>query len=917
MTELSANTLSQFMDFEDFETFYKTADRAFVQRMGRPDLIVATINIEDNYTKSHFNESVDLLISHYQDVLPSKPDVIVARVGKLASDLGEVGRRTNGKHRAEARSCIATMLLETMLDKVNQAAPKESEECLPPLVFGNADPYAKLAALAAANGDYTYPEGLDYSISKDTLIVYYIDWKKAAITAQIPENLSQVSEDTGFNHLSFIHTADHDSNEDYLDIRTIGQQGNRSNHLTNSDLFFKSTDTTWKTPLVVYLKHTEQKASRTRSIEAKRKRNQEWKKVLAARTSSSTSGGTALRATVAASVFGTAKGMGTAIAVKEFLLSPWTQFFLVAALAVSILIMMPPRRGTGRAPPKAKSSVTNYRPLEDPDDGVTQAYRADRGLIPSDGWGHIQYIEGREVYHDQYHCTERQQITAPTKFKRRCRHCFEIAKSHGAGRFVPPPPLPESTTKSPASAKLLASPKLQGPPAKSSSPAPPEEALLTPGEQVRARGSAVLTAMDPEREPEPSSSSVQRAVAQGKHNHDIDILLAELHGNRDYSAPSGTRIPSGNLQDNPDYREAFKVLLELPDREGVSLRAVQTISKGLMVSFDSVKYYEKALLTVQKDLFEGEELRSRLTKEMYEVDELSSVIKNQDEHIKSLEAARISSEQAHESWANHLKDQVSEQETMVRDLTAQLETKKEELKTLQDMFESRDRELSSEISSPVVDRNEAVLQYQFACESFSAELTAMRNEDTRVREQLREAYSQRDNYKSLADRLSIAQPTQGQVPEVDFLELKSHLETVQAEYDRNILHLEQNQAATRRYKEQLSQTRQRCIELEVQKSELETRVGYITGAISTAHQLLDKKEISQKELEVLIQEEAAWSRQQADRIRNRVAPTQTTGSAGSEHPSSNSFVLIGNSQAPPATSSTIRRELDEPDEAIQ
>ena len=423
--------------------------------------------------------------------------------------------------------------------------------------------------------------------------------------------------------------------------------------------------------------------------------------------------------------------------------------------------------------------------------------------------------------------------------------------------------------------------------------------------------------MDPEREPEPSSSSVQRAVAQGKRNHDIDILLAELHGNRDYSAPSGTRIPSGNLQDNPDYREAFKVLLELPDKEGVSLRAVQTISKGLMVSFDSVKYYEKALLTVQKDLFEGEELRSRLTKEMYEVDELSSVIKNQDERINSLEAARISSEQAHESWANHLKDQVSEQETMVRDITAQLETKKEELKTLQDMFESRDRELSSEISSLVVDRNEAVLQYQFACESFSAELTAMRNEDTRVREQLREAYSQRDNYKSLADRLSIEQPAQGQVPEVDFLELKSHLETVQAEYDRNILHLEQNQAAARRYKEQLSQTRQRCVELEVQKSELETRVGYLTGAISTAHQLLDKKEISQKELEVLIQEEAAWSRQQADRIRNRVAPTQTTGSAGSEHPSSNSFVLIGNSQAPPATSSTIRKELDDPDEATQ
>ena len=68
--------------------------------------------------------------------------MIVARVGKLAYDLGEVGRRINGKHRAEARSCIATMILETMLAKVIQKAPDGSEECHPMFIFGNADPYA-------------------------------------------------------------------------------------------------------------------------------------------------------------------------------------------------------------------------------------------------------------------------------------------------------------------------------------------------------------------------------------------------------------------------------------------------------------------------------------------------------------------------------------------------------------------------------------------------------------------------------------------------------------------------------------------------------------------------------------------------------------------------------------------------------
>ena len=315
VTELSGDSLHQFVDYEDYETFYRSAGHVFVERIARPDLVMATINIEENYTKSHFNESVDLLIQHYIDVLTFRVDIIVARVGKLAYDLGEVGRRTNGRHRAEARSCIATTIWETMLAKVNQKAPDGSEECHPLLVFGNADPYAAQAALAAANGDYTFPEGLDYNLSKDTLMIYYIDWKKAAITAQIPDKFTQITEDVGFNHLAFIQTAFPDSSKNCLDIRTIRQTGNRPHHLTNSDLLFKSTDTSWKTPLIVYFRHTEQKANRTRSFEAKRKRMQERQKYLASKASSSS--GTALRATVAASVLGSANAMGTVLTNGE------------------------------------------------------------------------------------------------------------------------------------------------------------------------------------------------------------------------------------------------------------------------------------------------------------------------------------------------------------------------------------------------------------------------------------------------------------------------------------------------------------------------------------------------------------------------------------------------------------------------
>ena len=110
VTESNSDTLNQFVDYEDYEVFYQNVDHSFVHRLGRQDLTVATINVEENYTKSHFDESVDLLIRHYSDVLTYRVDVIVARVGRLATDLGEVGRRTNGRQRAEARSCIAIMI---------------------------------------------------------------------------------------------------------------------------------------------------------------------------------------------------------------------------------------------------------------------------------------------------------------------------------------------------------------------------------------------------------------------------------------------------------------------------------------------------------------------------------------------------------------------------------------------------------------------------------------------------------------------------------------------------------------------------------------------------------------------------------------------------------------------------------------
>ena len=68
VTESNSDTLNQFVDYKDYEMFYQNVDHSFVHRLGRQDLTVATINVEENYTKSHFDESVDLLIRHYSDV---------------------------------------------------------------------------------------------------------------------------------------------------------------------------------------------------------------------------------------------------------------------------------------------------------------------------------------------------------------------------------------------------------------------------------------------------------------------------------------------------------------------------------------------------------------------------------------------------------------------------------------------------------------------------------------------------------------------------------------------------------------------------------------------------------------------------------------------------------------------------------
>ena len=51
VTDSTSDTPNQLVDYEDYEMFYQNVDRSFVRRLGRQDLTVAVINVEENYTK--------------------------------------------------------------------------------------------------------------------------------------------------------------------------------------------------------------------------------------------------------------------------------------------------------------------------------------------------------------------------------------------------------------------------------------------------------------------------------------------------------------------------------------------------------------------------------------------------------------------------------------------------------------------------------------------------------------------------------------------------------------------------------------------------------------------------------------------------------------------------------------------------
>ena len=167
-------------DLERVAMHEATVNYRFVMRLGLPELTIATIILEENFTKKHTAEAKGLLKLHFEEALRHKADVILGKFGVMGYTSGDVSRLTRGRSATDRRCSHASTLLESLIWEINWVATDEVDKVDPPLIFGNADPHAALAEMAASSGRCVFPPDIERQYAHDSITVYYLDWKKTA-----------------------------------------------------------------------------------------------------------------------------------------------------------------------------------------------------------------------------------------------------------------------------------------------------------------------------------------------------------------------------------------------------------------------------------------------------------------------------------------------------------------------------------------------------------------------------------------------------------------------------------------------------------------------------------------------------------------------------------------------------------------
>ena len=422
---------------------------------------------------------------------------------------------------------------------------------------------------------------------------------------------------------------------------------------------------------------------------------------------------------------------------------------------------------------------------------------------------------------------------------------------------------------------------------------------MTPGEQVRAKGLAVLTAMDPEREPEPKSSSahdtraemptIQQTIAESQHRRHTDRMLNRLRDNNRYAPPRGTRIPAANYLDEERVKDAYNVLFSLADSHNVPVTSISTINEALLFGHEAVRFYEDALLRVDQHLHERTELQELLHEARCEVESLTDQRRQQDEHnlAMTLQIQELGREN-HELSCNNGYEQ-------------------DDRRSLEDTVRELDEKCRRETATLVRQKDAAYRERDNAIEKFTIERRAYQDEANGLRANLRLAEAQRDAWQENHDELSSSSLTIR--PDV-LLRVQNRVDVLRLENENLRNSLRRAELDLEQTTEIVNVRRREYNNLSGEYQTVCLRMAQTESAIAFASEQLAAEEEDARNNA----RSSGSIRSQRDRLRSSSGTQTNDPDQDTQSESQNSFLLVGQGHTVPATSSTIREEMEEPDE---
>ena len=352
--------------------------------------------------------------------------------------------------------------------------------------------------------------------------------------------------------------------------------------------------------------------------------------------------------------------------------------------------------------------------------------------------------------------------------------------------------------------------------------------------------------------------------------------------------PTGTRIPASNYLDEERVKNAYNVLFSLADSHNVPVTSISTINEALLFGHEAVRFYEDAL-RVDQHLHERTELQELLHEARCEVESLTDQRRQQDEHnlAMTLQIQGLGREK-HELSCNYGYEQ-------------------DYRRHLEDTVRELDEKYRKETASLVRQKDAAYRERDNAIEKFTIERRSHQDEANGLRANLRLAEAQRDAWQENHDELSSSSLTIR--PDV-LLRVQNKVDVLRLENENLKNSLRRAEFDLEHTTEIMNRRRREYTDLSGEYQAVCLRMAQTESAIAFASEQLAAEEEDARNNA----RSSGSHNSRRDRLRSSSGVQTNDPDQETSSESQNSFLLVGQSHTAPATSSTIREELEEPDE---